>query len=167
MNRYLFLFNALFIFFVSASASFASVDPNSYHWQGETQFFEGWYFKVSDPDTRKSYLFIVAVLNPDGTSPYSQAFIMVGNNSPGAAGAIFQSFNVEDFKEWVQQENNFAIMDYAPEKELLDAVRNLNNVYVDENISGITLEARQRLTQKGFNNIKNYLNNEPSNRINS
>ena len=75
----------------------ARADSNAYHWNGQEQFFEGWYFKVSDPVSRKSFLFIYAVLNPDGGSPHSQGFMMAGNNSPGSAHSVFQSFPVDEF----------------------------------------------------------------------
>jgi len=68
---------------------YAFADPNAYHWKGQQQFFEGWYFKVSDPDTGKSFLFIYAVFNPDGASPESCGFMMAGhpmsNSTPASA----------------------------------------------------------------------------------
>ena len=82
---------------------YAFVDPNTYHWEGQQQFFEGWYFKVSDPDTGKSFLFIYAVFNPDGESPESCGFMMAGNNSPGYAGFIYQQFPVEQFSSSYEQ----------------------------------------------------------------
>ena len=82
---------------------YAFVDPNAYHWAGQRQFFEGWYFKVSDPDTGKSFLFIYAVFNPDGESTESCGFMMAGNNSPGYAGFIYQQFPVEQFSSSYEQ----------------------------------------------------------------
>jgi tocopherol cyclase len=75
----------------------AFADSNAYHWSGQEQFFEGWYFKVSDPATQRSFLFIYAVFNPDGRSPDSCGFMMAGNNSPGEAGLIYQQYPVDDF----------------------------------------------------------------------
>jgi tocopherol cyclase len=86
------------VFFIIAlwSNGFCA-DSNAYHWNGQSPFFEGWYFKVSDPETKKSFLFIYAVFNPDGASPGGTAFMMVGNNSPGTAALLYQEFDVETF----------------------------------------------------------------------
>lgn len=96
-NRILFIAAAIFCLAVVSTATAQGTDVNAYHWNGQEQFFEGWYFKVSDPATKKSFLFIYAVFNPDGMSPHSQAFMMLGNNSPDTAAAIFTSYPVEDF----------------------------------------------------------------------
>ncbi len=85
------------ILFWCVNAYGVPLDQNAYHWQGQSQFFEGWYFKVSDPESGRSFLFIYAVQNPDGMSPYSQSFIMAGNNSPGVSEMVLQQFDVNDF----------------------------------------------------------------------
>lgn len=42
-----------------------TLDPNRYHWDGYSNpFFEGWYFKVTQPETRESFFFIYGVQNP-------------------------------------------------------------------------------------------------------
>jgi hypothetical protein len=81
----------------SCSNGLESADPNAYHWKGQAQFFEGWYFKVSDPATLKSFLFIYAVYNPAAAASDSTSFMMAGNNSPGTASLIYQEYPVETF----------------------------------------------------------------------
>jgi len=42
-----------------------SPDPNRYHWNGtEDPFFEGWYYKLTEPGTGESFFFIYGVQNP-------------------------------------------------------------------------------------------------------
>jgi len=88
-----------FILLLSLAAAdrLECADSNAYQWKGQSPFFEGWYFKVSDPHTQKSFLFIYAVFNPDGQSSGSTAFMMAGNNSPGIADLIYQEFGTETF----------------------------------------------------------------------
>lgn len=78
-----------------AAAALQAADPNAYHWQGQSPFFEGWYFKVSDSAADKSFLIIYAILNPDSQSPHSCGFMMVGNNSGDTAERIYTVYPVD------------------------------------------------------------------------
>ncbi len=91
------VFILLLLLSLAAANRLECADSNAYHWNGQSPYFEGWYFKVSDPNTKKSFLFIYAVFNPDGQSPGSTAFMMVGNNSPGTAALIYQEYDTETF----------------------------------------------------------------------
>ena len=45
--------------------SWPTLDPNRYHWDGiANPFFEVWTYKVTDPQTRRSFLFVYGVQNP-------------------------------------------------------------------------------------------------------
>jgi tocopherol cyclase len=97
MKVRLYILTYVLLLLFAAANSLEGADANAYHWNSQPTFFEGWYFKVSDPATKKSFLFIYAVYNPDGQSPDSTAFMMAGNNSPGTAALIYQEFDVETF----------------------------------------------------------------------
>ncbi len=88
---------AICVWFSAFAAPAAADDPNRYHWDGQDPYFEGWYFKVSDPEAERSYLFIYAVYSPAGTSPESCSFIMAGINSPGTNDLIYARYPVESF----------------------------------------------------------------------
>jgi tocopherol cyclase len=97
MKVRLFILPYVLFLLVALANSLEGADANAYHWNSQSTYFEGWYFKVSDPATKKSFLFIYAVYNPDGKTPDSTAFMMAGNNSPGTAALIYQNFGVETF----------------------------------------------------------------------
>ncbi len=71
---------------------------NAYHWEGGEPFYEGWYFKVSAPDIERSFVFIYGVLNPGGTSPHSQGFVVVAMNGEDVAGSIYERFDADAFR---------------------------------------------------------------------
>ena len=54
-------------------------DPNRYHWDGsENPFFEGWYYKVTDPEKMRSFFFIYSVQNPGAPlHPSSGGFLYI------------------------------------------------------------------------------------------
>lgn len=80
----------------SAATALAD-DPNRYHWAGQDPYFEGWYFKVSEPETGRSHLFIYAVYNPSGDSPESCAFMMAGINSEEYDRLVQARYPLSDF----------------------------------------------------------------------
>ncbi len=97
------LFTAALYITISCTQALALTDPNAYHWAGQEIYFEGWYFKVSDPATGQSFLFIYAVYNPDSAAPGSTAFIMAGRNSPGSGDLIYQEFDTDLFSSSYEQ----------------------------------------------------------------
>ncbi|AFY69362.1 tocopherol cyclase [Thalassoporum mexicanum PCC 7367] len=50
----------------------ALVPHSGYHWHGGSdRFFEGWYFRVTLPQARQSFVFMYAIDDPQGHTPYS------------------------------------------------------------------------------------------------
>jgi tocopherol cyclase len=48
------------------------VPHRGYHWQrGSDRFFEGWYFRVTLPQMRQSFVFMYAIDDPQGNTAYS------------------------------------------------------------------------------------------------
>lgn len=79
------------------AGSARSDDHNRYHWVGQSPYFEGWYFKVSEPETRRSHFFIYAIYTPSGESPESCAFMMAGINSAGDDRLVQARYPVSEF----------------------------------------------------------------------
>ncbi|MBW3018855.1 dihydrofolate reductase [Candidatus Woesearchaeota archaeon] len=76
------------------------------------------------------------------------------------------SFNEEDFINWIEKPNNFVIMDISQGKEFYEKVRDLKGVIFSELIAGRTKESVLRLSNKVLDNVKEYLEGSPINRIN-
>jgi lactate dehydrogenase-like 2-hydroxyacid dehydrogenase len=69
-------------------------------------------------------------------------------------GNVYKDVNA--VRQWLKKDNNFLIRDHQPEtyKELGGLE---NFIYTDGVIAGLTIEARERLSQKVVNNIIRYL----------
>ena len=51
--------------YVSPDLDWPTLDPNRYHWDGiSNPYYEGWYYRVTEPLTGRSYFFIYGVQNP-------------------------------------------------------------------------------------------------------
>ena len=81
------------------------------------------------------------------------------NNTLGRA------FNEGDFKEWIQKEGNFAIVDKSGIADFKGALDNINKVMYSDFIAGTTQESTVRLGQKIEENMKAYLLGEPINHL--
>ena len=63
--------------FASLSAYFQTPPPyqtphSGYHWQGGNhRFFEGWYYRVTLPDTAETFAFMYSIEDPQGGTPTS------------------------------------------------------------------------------------------------
>jgi len=93
----------LFIAFPGYSyVSNSEVDKyNTYQWHGREGegWFEWWYFKLIDPQTKTPFYFVYGVVNPwdtKGTNPASRAFVNFGNFSTHTQ--ITQNFKVGEFE---------------------------------------------------------------------
>jgi len=63
---------------------------------GAGPFYEGWYNKVSDPETGESFFFIYTVVNPGPNMPEPKmAFIYCGRQK--TLQTVYQEFPVEDY----------------------------------------------------------------------
>jgi hypothetical protein len=77
-----------------------------------------------------------------------------------------KAFNEEDFKDWIRQPGNYAIMDSASDKDFHDALKMIDQVVFSDFIAGRTIESILRLSQKVLDNLTAYLAGKPINRIN-
>lgn len=75
-----------------------------------------------------------------------------------------KAFEEEDFKEWIKQPNNYAIMDAST--DFYDEFHNLERVVFSDFIAGRTKESILRLSQKVLDNINAFLSGKPINKIN-
>ncbi|MBW2701525.1 MAG: hypothetical protein JRF33_11980 [Deltaproteobacteria bacterium] len=73
------------------------------HFDGERDpFYEGWYHKISLPDSDEAFFFIYSVVNPlPGTAYPSEAFLYCGQSS--SLDSIYESFPVGDY--WASTEH--------------------------------------------------------------
>lgn len=79
------------------------------------------------------------------------------NNTLGRA------FDSNDFIDWIKKPHNYAIMDACP--DFGDELRSLDKVIYSDIVSGLTNEAKIRLSQKALQNISSYLAGKPINKI--
>ena len=77
-----------------------------------------------------------------------------------------KAFDEENFKEWIKQPNNYAIMDASTSKDFYDEFYNLERVVFSDFIAGRTKESIIRLSQKVLENIEAFLSGKPINKIN-
>jgi tocopherol cyclase len=68
------------------------------HFDGQRDpFYEGWYHKISLPDSDEAFFFIYSVVNPlPGSAHPSEAFLYCGQAS--SLDSIYQSFPVEAYR---------------------------------------------------------------------
>lgn len=53
--------------YVSPDFNWPTFDPNRYHWDGITNpFYESWHYKIADPQSGRSFVFVYGVQNPGG-----------------------------------------------------------------------------------------------------
>jgi hypothetical protein len=56
----------------------AIVPHSGYHWhRGSDRFFEGWYFRITLPQVKQSFVFMYAIDDPQGNTPYSGGSMQV------------------------------------------------------------------------------------------
>lgn len=77
-----------------------------------------------------------------------------------------KAFEEENFKDWIKQPNNYAIMDASTSKDFYDEFHNLDRVVFSDFIAGRTKESILRLSQKVLDNINAFLSGKPINKIN-
>ncbi|MBU1148476.1 dihydrofolate reductase [Patescibacteria group bacterium] len=74
-----------------------------------------------------------------------------------------RAFARNDFIDWINKPNNYAIMDAAP--DFADEFSSLDRVIYSKFVSGLTKEAEIRLSQKTVQNVSSYLAGKPINVI--
>lgn len=67
-------------------------------------------------------------------------------------------FEEEAFKQWIQQQGNFAIFDGDGKSKLSEETENLQNIITSNKSAGWTRETEKRLSQKVLKNLKDFLN---------
>ena len=77
-----------------------------------------------------------------------------------------KAFEEANFKEWIKEPNNFAIMDASTSEDFYKEFHNLDRVIFSDFIAGRTKESIVRLSQKVLDNITSYLAGKSINRIN-
>lgn len=80
------------------------------------------------------------------------------NNTLGKA------FESVDFKNWIKEDNNFAILDSV--SDFGSEFKEIDGVIYSDFISGKTKEFVDRLSKKTIDNVKAYLTGNPINQIN-
>jgi len=66
-------------------------------------------------------------------------------------------FDIGMFKKWMERRKNYAIFDRSTSDEYYKELKDLPNVVFPDVIGGITIESRERLTQKVIDNLEKYL----------
>jgi hypothetical protein len=81
-------------------------NPNGVHEQGEGQQFEGWYYRVTEPETGESWVVITAFwLNDEGRGRFFIELIQ------GSTGATYkQVFEEVDIKQYQENPGEFSLL---------------------------------------------------------
>ena len=72
-----------------------------------------------------------------------------------------EALDKEAFLKWISRDNNFAIFNMSTGENYYQSFKNLPNVIFPKIIAGYTLETKERLGQKVFENLENYLKTPP------
>lgn len=69
-------------------------------------------------------------------------------------------FTIDNFNKWIEKKQNYAIFDRSTSDDYYKAFKDKDNVIFPDVIAGITIESKERLTQKVIDNITNYFENK-------
>ena len=80
----------------SPDFNWPTLDPNRYHWDGFTNpFYEKWHYKVTDPETKDSFLFVYGIQNPGAIADEPSSSFVSATRSDGEG--FFKSFPTKKF----------------------------------------------------------------------
>lgn len=84
-------------------------------------------------------------------------FEKFGNGKIFVNTSLGQTFDVEDFKKWMKDSSNFAIMDYEAMGKMRDEFVKLGGLIYSNKVSGWTEQAKGRLSVKVLENLKSVM----------
>ncbi|MGB3464993.1 MAG: NAD(P)-dependent oxidoreductase [Cyclobacteriaceae bacterium] len=86
----------------------------------------------------------------------SEDFTYIKDGSILANLSMGYPFEVTDFHKWLENERNFAIVDKVGVGSNMPALSTFDNVSIFNKVTGLTLEAKGRLSQKVVDNIADF-----------
>ena len=80
----------------SPDLNWPTLDPNRYHWDGfANPYYEKWHYKVTDPETKDSFMFVYGVQNPGAIAGEPSSAFVYATRDDG--DGIFLSYPTDKF----------------------------------------------------------------------
>ncbi len=69
--------------------------------------------------------------------------------------SLGKTYDLQGFRKWIENRNNYGIFDVGGLEGILEEMKAYENVITSNNVAGFTTQAKERLSEKVLENLKN------------